>query len=450
MKRILAALVLLIALIVSPRVAEANGRFPESNQLFFSPKDPNHLFLRTTFGFLDSKDRGLTWAWICEETFPLSGSEDPMVAITPSGTILATTFQGLSVSKNAACDWAFAGGDLEKKVFIDLTANPNDPKHVAVFSSSYDHQDDAGAIFFESTIWETKDEGETFAVLGPNLDPSLLAYTLDLTKSDPDRIYATAVREPGADTRAFLLASKDHGKTWTETQVPLVDTERALFIAAVDPLDADRLYLRSSNGTDRPSRLLFSKDGGATWATIYQGLGPLLGFALSVDGSKVYVGGPKDGVRVASTTDFAFQQKSTIEVQCLALASDGLWACSNEKSGFIIALSKDEGATFERETHFCDIKGPLECPAGTMTNTTCHGRWPAQKAILGCGADVTPGGDGASVADGGGVGPSGDDLIEPGGGCDCRASRTSPLAAFASASLALAAVLALFRRARRP
>jgi MYXO-CTERM domain-containing protein len=447
-KRIVAALTVLAALVGSPGPAGANGRFPESNKLFFSPSDPEHLVLRTTFGFLDSKDRGATWTWICEETLSLSGAEDPMVSITPAGTILATTFRGLAISKNGACDWSFAGGELDKQVFIDLTTNPDDPKHVAVFASSYDRQDEAGAIYFESKIWETKDEGQTFSLLGPPLDPSLLGYTLDLTKSDPDRVYVTAVRHPGEATRAFLLTSKDHGKTWTETEVPLVDTERALFIAAVDPVDADRVYLRTSNGTDKPSRLLFNADGGATWTTIYQGQGPLLGFALSDDGSKVYVGGPKDGIRVASTADFAFRQTSSIEAQCLAVASDGLWACSNEKSGFVIALSKDEGATFEKETHFCDIAGPLTCPAGTTTNTTCPGRWPSQKALLGCGGDFPPG-DGGARADAGLRPDDDDDRIEPGGGCDCRMSPTSPLAAFASAGLALAAVLTIFRRARR-
>ncbi len=435
------------ALLACPRAAEANGRFPESNQLFFAPSDEQRLILRTTFGLLFSKDRGASWHWVCDQAIPLSGSEDPMIAMTPNGNIVATTFQGLALTKSGGCDFSYVGGDLNEQVFIDLAANPSDPKHVVVFASSYDHQDADGGIFFLSKLWETKDEGETYTLLGSALDPTLLGYTVDLTKTDPDRVYVSAVRNPGVGTSAFFLASKDHGKTWTETPIPLVDTERAIFIAAVDPTDASRVYLRTSNGTDKPSRLLFSADGGATWKVIYQAQGPLLGFALSTDGAKVYIGGPKDGLRAASTTDFAFAQKSNVEIQCLALASDGLWACSNERSGFIIALSKDEGATFEKQTHFCDIAGPLECPAGTKTNTECTGRWPSQQSLLGCGGDLD-GGAGDGGLDGGDPGSDGD-RVDPGGGCDCRMTHASPFAAFATAGLAVAAVAVVMRRARR-
>lgn len=447
-KRSFLALTLAAALFAAPRSAEANGRFPESNHLFFSPADDQRLILRTTFGLLVSKDRGGSWHWVCDQAIPLSGSEDPMIAITPNGNTLATTFQGLALSTSAGCDWSNVGGDLNEQVFIDLAANPSDPKHVVVFASSYDHQDADGGIYFLSKIWETKDEGATFTQLGAPLDPTLLGYTVDLTKSDPDRIYVSAVRSPGQNTRAFFLASKDHGSTWTETPIPLEDTERAIYIAAVDPVDANRVYLRTSNGTDKPSRLLFSADGGATWKVIFKGQGPMLGFALSADGAKVYIGGPRDGIQVAGTTDFAFAQKSKIETQCLALASDGLWACSNEKSGFIIALSKDEGATFEKQTHFCSIQGPLDCPSGTKTNTECPGRWPSQKALLGCGGDPDDAGTDGGRADGGKPG-GGDDRVDPGGGCDCRMTRTSPIAAFATTALAVGALAAVMRRARR-
>jgi len=445
----------LSAAVALPASAEANGRFPESNQLFFAPNDDQFLFLRTTFGFLVSKDRGATWHWVCEQAFPLQNSEDPMVAITPNSNMLATTFSGLSFSTSKACDWRYQkdaplanpdgmGGD-KGRVFIDLAANPTDAKDVVVFSSTYDRQDDAGTLFFSSQLFETKDEGVTFTQLGPDLDSSLLGYTLDLAKSDPQRIYVSASRNASAAMpAAILLVSTDHGQTYTERSIPSEGTERGFYIAAVDPNNADHLYVRMANGTDKPSRLLYSEDAGKTWKVIYTALGPLLGFALSPDGSKLYVGGPKDGIRVASTTDFAFKQTSNIETQCLALASDGLWACSNERTGFIIALSKDEGATFEKKTHFCDIKGALECPAGTSVSTECVSRWPQQSALLGCTND-SDGGTLDGSADGASI-PTDGDLVTPGGGCDCRMTPSSPLAAFAAASLAGLALAAIRRR----
>ena len=445
------------SLLLASSAAEANGRFPESNQLFFAPSDDQYLVLRTTFGFLISKDRGQKWSWVCEQAFPLSGSEDPMIAIAPNGNILATTFQGMSFSKTKACNWEYLrnpplanpdqNGMDRGRVFIDLAANPNDPKNVVTFASTYDRQDEDGGIYFSSQLFETTDEGATFTKLGPDLDAEFLGYTLDLTKSDPQRIYITAIRNPGGPVSAFLLTSKDHGQTYTETPIPLEDVaERGIYIAAVDPTNADHLYVRTSAGTDKPSRLIYSDDAGQSWRLLYKGMGPLPGFALSSDGSKVFVGGPRDGIQAASTTDFQFTQKSNVEVQCLALASDGLWACSNEKSGFIVALSKDEGVTFEKKTHFCDITGPLDCPAGTSTNTECVGRWPAQSNLLGCGGDLDGGADAGNDAS---PIPDGNPLVEPGGGCDCRTTRVSGSAAFITALLGLAGVVAITRRRRR-
>src|SRR5690606_25614376 len=120
-----------------------------------------------------------------------------------------------------------------------------------------------------------------------------------------------------------LLVSNDHGLSWQEEPVQLLDGERAVYIAAVDPTNAERVYLRTSAGVDKPTRLIVREatDGGPpTQRTVYTAQGALTGFALTPDGGTVYVGGAKDGIRVASTSDFVFQVRSNLEVQCLALS----------------------------------------------------------------------------------------------------------------------------------
>jgi len=445
-----------VGIVASPSEALANGRFPESNAIFFSPADPQELLLRTTFGMIVSFDRGKTWDWVCERSVGLAGVEDPMFSVTPNGTVLTSTFQGLAISHDRSCNYAFVGGALKDLVFIDLTSRPSTPGTVVAFASSYDGQDDAGLIFFKSTLFETKDEGNTFAPLGPSFDPTLLGETVDVTASDPDRIYVSAVRNPGTAATGVMLTSRDHGKTYMETAIPLVAPERAPFIAAVDPTNADRVYVRTSAGTDMPSRLLLSEDAGKTFKSIYTAAGPLSGFALAPDGKKLFIGGPRDGVKVANTTDFAFVQKSTVEIQCLSLSTDGLWGCSNEKSGFVVGLSKDEGATFEAKLHFCDIRGPLACPAGSTTQVECSlggtasnasPPWPPQRAVLGCGSD--PGVDGGATDGGlpdGSTDNPGADQMEGGGGCALRAPSPTPIAALLAG---VAAAIALIRRRRR-
>lgn len=436
--------------------ARANGRFPESNAIFFAPNDPNVVLLRVTFGLILSKDRGKTWDWVCERSIGLAGVEDPMFSITPDGSMIATTFQGLAVSRDGACNWSFAGGALQNLVMIDLTSRPSTPGTVVAFASSYDGQDDAGLIFFKSTLFETKDEGKTFAPLGPSLHPSLLGETVDVTASDPERLYVSTLRNPGTAATAQLLTSRDYGKTFEENPIALTNSERAAFIAAVDPVNADRVYVRTSNALDMPSRLLVTDDAGKTFRTIFTGAGPLAGFALSKDGKKIWVGGPRDGLRVANTTDFGFVQKSTAEIGCLALADDGVWACSNEKSGFVVGLSKDEGATFETKLHFCDIRGPLTCAQGSTQQVQCvlggtasnaSPPWPTQKAILGCGPIDGDAGADAGI-DGGTPARPGDGDAGGGGGCTVRAPSPKPVAAFAAA-VGAAIAIALLRRRKR-
>lgn len=429
--------------------AHANGRFPESNAIFFAPSDTAYVLLRTTFGLVISHDRGKTWDWVCEQAVGLAGLEDPMYSVTPNGTVIASTFQGLSVSRDGSCNYGYVGGALKDQVFVDLTSRPSTPGNVVAFASSFGGQDDAGTISFKSTLFETKDEGTTFTALGPSLDPTLLGETVDVTASDPDRIYVSAQRKPGMSSTAALLTSRDHGKTWDESPVPLANGERSAFIAAVDPLDADRVYVRTSSSSDMPSRLLVSDDAGKSFKAIFTARGPLAGFALSKDGAKVWVGGLRDGLHVASTTDFVFAQRSNVEVSCLAIASDGLWACSNEKSGFVVGRSKDEGATFDKMLRFCEIRGPLTCAPGSTAHTQCtlggtssnaSPPWPVQRALLGCGG----GGDPIDAGTDAGTPES---QTDGGGGCALRAP-SSPAAPLATLVSLGAAIVAFLRRRR--
>jgi MYXO-CTERM domain-containing protein len=111
---------------------------------------------------------------------------------------------------------------------------------------------------------------------------------------------------------------------------------------------------------------------------------------------------------------------------------DGLWACSNETNGgFVLGVSQDEGKRFTPKMHFCDVKGPIACPAGTAVAEVCAAGWPSQRALFGC--------DGADA---------GTDLAEPRReSCDCRT--TAPGSSWAAALAGIAAVLAVLRRARK-
>ena len=90
----------LIALVLASGIAHANGRPPLTNGVFFKSGDPHSQYVRTTFGLLISHDDGTTFNWVCEQNIGYGGVFDPKYAIATDGTIFATTFTGLRVSRD--------------------------------------------------------------------------------------------------------------------------------------------------------------------------------------------------------------------------------------------------------------------------------------------------------------------------------------------------------------
>lgn len=377
--------------------------------MIFVPNEPDEVIARVTFGLMVSRDRGKSWRSICESAIGVGGIQDPMYGVTTNGTLIGALAEGVVVSSEQNCSWTFASS-LARSPFVDVVANPANRANVLVFASAADTSA-ADAAMYSSRLFETVDEGRSFVPLGAPLDPAMVGATVDLTKTDPNRIYVSGVRMTGATPTGLLLISQDRGTSFEAQEVPLVGAERQLFIAAVDPGNAERVYVRTRGDENGPSRLLVTDDAGKTFRTVFTAKGPLAGFALAPDGARVWAGGRLDGIQAASTKDFAFEARSSLPVQCLAAAADGLWACSDEKNGFVIGLSNDDGATFVPKLHFCDVAGPIDCPASSPVADKCSGTGP-----VGCIRDEPedPSRPDAARATDAGAGPS-----EPAGGCDC-------------------------------
>ena len=101
--------------------ARANGRFPASNQILFSPSvspsDLSFVVARTTYAVLPSRDNGATWSYLCEDALglPSSAFQDPALVVTASGALvagLATPTAGLDVSTDFGCTWSCVAGSL--------------------------------------------------------------------------------------------------------------------------------------------------------------------------------------------------------------------------------------------------------------------------------------------------------------------------------------------------
>ncbi len=415
-------------------VAHANGRFPESNQLLFSPGDTSLVVLRTTFGVLISRDAAATWRWLCEDALdlPPTSSADPSLGLTGSDALVAGIYKGLEVSPDLGCTWGFAGGPVKGQFIPDLAVRPNAPHTVVTIASTYG--EDAGAdggAGYANQAYESTDDGANWSTLGVPIDPTVLVTTIDVAASDPQRLYVSGFRlatSAGAPNRASLFVSLDAGAHWIERPLPALVNEVAAYIAAVDPSDADLVYLRTSGPMVTPSqsRLMVTSDAGQSFSTPLAftqtgeggaATGQMLGFALSTDGSKVYAGGTQDGLYVGARAGLAdaaspFHKTSSIHVQCLATHGAELWACSDEVSGFVAGVSTDDGATFTAKLHLTGIQAPLAC-APDATAAQCSGAFPQLCETLGGCA----GPDGGSSAADGGARPPPTNPTRPSGGC---------------------------------
>jgi photosystem II stability/assembly factor-like uncharacterized protein len=417
----------------SSQSARANGRFPSAGQLVVSPSNPTHLVLRTTFGILISNDTGQNWDWLCEKAVGYGAAvEDPSIAISGDDSLLVATFEGLAVSPDHGCSWSFRDHDSGLSLTTDVAIHPDTPANAIALVSQFASTLSDGGFTYTNAVYGSTDNGATWNALGPNLDNSFVAETLDAAKSDPKRIYVSGIGGQGTNAEGVFLESINGGQTYTESTITLLSSdEHAPYIGAVDPVNADRVYVRTSGAAT--GRLLVTDNGGTTFRTVFNGT-PLLGFAISPDGSKVFVG-DSNGLYEASSTDLAFTQKSNIQVACLATSGTRIYACSVESSGFIVGASDDDGTTFTPLLHLATVRGPLSCPSSTTANL-CIPDWPGVAAMLGA--------DAGTIVDAGIISPPATTTNSSSGcGCDLSATRSK---SFGALALVAALISLIFRR----
>jgi MYXO-CTERM domain-containing protein len=521
--------------------ARANGRFPASNQIVFSPTNPDIIIGRATYAILPSTDNGKTWQYLCEDALALPGSysfEDPEFGLTYENSLVAGLPQptvGLDVSPDFGCNWKCIGGPLSNQNVRDIVVRPDvQPDGSAAGQTSHEvlaltstPVPDAG-MTYSSQVFQSSDDGQTWNAVGSPLDSTVLATTIDVSKTNPSKIFVSGTRGYFTGLTASLFVSENNGTTWSEypvgkifnQSIPCVGetevdcpSEYSIFIAGVDPNDDNIVYLRSEGipgGSPTPgySNLYVTTDGGKTFqlaksftlgATMnsdYLQSGEMLGFALSPDGSQVFIGTKETGIWSAAKADLmsttisptAFTNVNPkIQCQCLATrqtdAGMELWACGSEINDFVFGKSTDDGKSFTTMmATITSMGGPIACSASGSTSSACFTDANASQcacstyqmfcmniepcnACLGCdqdgggpecpGADggPAPGGaggpDGATgAADGGAGGSKG--ATAPKASCGCSVVGGGGAAGFlASAGLGVIAVKRRRRHAER-
>jgi hypothetical protein len=333
----------------SPGTALGNGRFPEANQLVIDTNDARHIVARTTFGLVQTLDAGAHWSWICESAVQASGFQDPPVSIGIGGAALLGLADGVHIGEDSGCQWTRAFADFSGEEVIDMAGSS-----ARIIATSLAQVN--GAL--HARVAASSDGGHHFATLGSLLEDAS-PLTIEVAPSQSSRLYLGML--DGNLENGLIARSDDGGLSWVRSPAP--SGPDSVYLSAVDPNDADRVYLRSMF----PSSVLFvSTDAGSHWKPIYTSAAELTGFALSPDGQRLAVGS-SDGVAILSTASpagpYDVMARYSTPVNCLAWHGSALYACSTDTTGgFAIGVSEDASADFSPLLRFTDLE-PISCPS---------------------------------------------------------------------------------------
>ncbi len=369
MRRVAIASVL--ALAIAPATAIANGRNPHTVGIYFRPGDPQSMYVSTTFGLLSSKDAGCTFNWMCEQSIGYGGTWDPHYAVSMDGTIFATTFEGLRVSRDGGCSFTTAPGT--EGLWIDaITIGPTGEVWIAIAET--------GGI---SDVMASSNNGASFESKGKQ-SPQIWWKSVQIAPSNPARVYITGYQVANTPS-AYFYRSDNGGAGWTPS--PLANVTYGgtpvVRVQAVDPINPDILFM-TSEASNPPTgdRLYRSVDGGMTWTEVLAA-GGLVHDVLIRDATHVFVatqlrtatsliGGPTYASTDGGVT---FTQMTGVpELACIVQGPDGaLLGCgANWEPDFkSIARSTDGGTTWAKVWRFVEMNDAVQCEAGTLQHDTC-------------------------------------------------------------------------------
>jgi len=363
--------------------ASANGRAPATNGVFFHPNDPASIYVRTTFGLVVSHDDGCTFRWICEQNIGYGGTFDPKYAVASDGTIFATTFEGLRVSRDGGC--SFTTATAEKPI--------GDPGRIAeIWVDAFDlgPTGEVWAGTSESTrangIYRSTDNGVTFEPRGV-LPTTIIWKSLEVSRSNPQVVYATGMEFGGTQPDGgmggpitHLYRTTNGGESWTPSDLSSITfaTNPELYVAAIDPANANVFYVTSAGGPATQDRLYRSPDGGVTFTEVLMTPKPIADVVVR-DASTVLVA-TQVGAHRSDDGGLTFQPISNPpQFGCLGQRGDGqLFGCSaNWEPDFRAVGRSGDGATWDKIFRFVELAGPVECPVGTTQRDTCADQlWP--------------------------------------------------------------------------
>jgi len=354
-------LALLAASLAAPRVF-ADGAFPDELSVMLPEGDPNSILVGTNFGLVVSPDAGASWRYVCEPF--ITGSINDNVRFyrgTNDGTVLATSTTGFWRTGDGGCTWTKATGSVANHFGEDLFVDPDHPSSVLVIAS-----DSTGLVH---EIHRSVDGGLTFT--GPKLQSPNRLSGVEIAHSDPSVVYATEVQDvPVVGNMAFVRKSLDGGETWSAPMPLNLRIGTSVSIAAVDPRDASKVYLRLLNFDTNTDSIEPTASDGVTLAgggVSIPGPTTFSAFLVAADGTRI-AGTASSDLYVSPPASQAFFKRVGPHARCLGQRQGSptapIYACGD---GFLdaynLGVSQDSAQSFRPVMKFTQIAGPLTCPA---------------------------------------------------------------------------------------
>lgn len=188
------------------------------------------------------------------------------LATPASGALFARTADGLMRSDDAGATWA----PVALPAAPPIPGLPTDaPGSIVVDPTNH-------AIVYAATadgIFKTVDDARSWAPTLPTVSEAPTFQALAVSPADSQRLYV-ALTHP-QQRRLIVERSRDGGATWDIVDrrevAPQVSCTWMVPLLQAHPVDPERVFLAASCvRTGTQSVLQESRDGGATWATVYE------------------------------------------------------------------------------------------------------------------------------------------------------------------------------------
>ena len=439
--------------------ARANGAFPDSQSIMTPDSRPHSIRLATNFGIISTDDDGQNWVWSCEQPESNNGSLYQM-GPAPKSRLYVISSEGLAFSDNDSCGWSIAKGSAVGTTVSDAFPDPTNQNRVLAVAALVVDGGAAGATY---EILESSDAGSTFGPIRYTATAGDNITGVEIARAAPQTIYVAMTSGPTLLPK--LARSINGGTSWQVTDLSaMLPTKTTLIrLIAVDPTNADRVYLRTHSPAGDAFAVAVAGANGFTVTTPLTFPGGILSaYARLASGTIVLaavVG--VDQIAYKSTDSGAsFQQlPATPSVRAMSSRGNTLYVVADDVAdGYAIGTSTDEGQTWQPLMRYDQLEAIQAC-VKTICQPDCMsraaaGQWDDQfcaatAPAIDAGTPVEDAGtpqDAAPTGTGGTGGADAGSVPPDNAGCCSVGAAGTPLALPIFIALA---IVALRRRTRR-